>query len=182
MKFQIRKEERNPGYKYNPESTPDKGKKSVSPFLIGLLAVLGMASPASPSDGSVKTAGVPVYNPEVYSVTEMTVIVNKVILNDIDIKMKHQVPLKLKSDDGKVIEFIADGYNADKKLAYEWVAAPDYTKDKKATEILTTNDIALIKNAKFGETMILVIDKKDINKIRQYVSTYMYILKNKEKK
>ena len=181
MKFQIRKEERNPGYKYTPQGSADKRKRTVSPFLIGLLAVLGMASPASSADGSVKTAGVPVYNPEVYSVTEMTVIVDKVILNNIDIKMKHDIPLKLKSPDGKTIEFIADGYNADKKLAYEWVAAPDYTKDKKAAEILTTNDIALINNAMFGDTMILVIDTKDITEIRQYVSTYMYILKNKDK-
>ncbi|NPV00820.1 MAG: hypothetical protein HPY53_05495 [Brevinematales bacterium] len=179
MEFQIRMEDRNPEYSYNPEEIAIKRKKYVSPLLICLFAILGMASSASPAD--VKTAGVPVYNPEVYSVTSMTVIVDKIIQDNIDIKMKHSVPLKLKTDDGKTIEFIADGYNAEKKLAYEWIAAPDYSKDKKATEILTTNDIAFIKNAKFGDTIILVIDKKDKIGMQQYVSTYMYLLKNKDK-
>jgi hypothetical protein len=182
MKFQISKEKRNPEYHINPDSRMEKVKKAAIPLLAGILAVTGISSSVSAAGPDVKTAGVPIYNPTIHSVTEMTVIVDKIILGNIGIKMKHDIPLKLKDSDGHMIEFIADGYNADKKLAYEWVAAPDYSKDKKDKDILTTNETVYIKDSMFGETMILVIEKNDKKGISQYVSTYMYIIKNHDKK
>jgi hypothetical protein len=171
MEFKIRNEHRNPEYRIDPTCPPVKSKKAALPLLIGILAVLGTASSAAPSEVKKITMGEPVYNPTIYTIDEMIARVDDAIHYNINVNMKHDVPLMLKSPDGKqVIEFIADGYNADKKLAYEWVAAPKYAKDKKDSDILSDKENSFISNAMFGDTMILVIDTNDAEEIWVFVS------------
>jgi hypothetical protein len=180
MEFKIQGEERRPVYHINPERHPVRVKKAALPLLFGILTLLGIVSSANPLEIEKTTLGEPVYNPQIYKVTEMAKIADGIILDNLAVKMQHNVPLKLKSADGKVIEFIADGYNADKKLAYEWVAAPGYSKNKNDKAILSTNEIAMIKNTQFGDTMILVLDMKDYIGIRDYTSICTSVLMEKD--
>ena len=182
MEFKIRNEHRNPEYRINPTCPPVKVKKAALPLLIGILAVLGTPSSATPSNVN-PTMGEPVYEPIIYTIDNMIKRVDEAIQYNIDIYMKNHVPLKLKSPDGKqVIEFIADGYSADKNLAYEWITAPNYTKDKKDSDILSAKEISFISNSMFGETMILVINTNDAGIVWKYVSTRMVTLKKSFKK
>ncbi|NPV00821.1 MAG: hypothetical protein HPY53_05500 [Brevinematales bacterium] len=178
MDFRIKSEHRNPEYDIHPERPPQTRKKAALPLLMGILMVFGTTPSAAPLEAEKTTMGEPVYIPTIYTIDEMINRADQAIHFHMTVKMKHHVPLKLKSPDGKqIIEFIADGYNADKKLAYEWITAPGYAKDKNDADILSTKEISFISNSMFGDTMIFIINTNDADLVWDYVSARMITLK-----
>ncbi|MBP7552440.1 MAG: hypothetical protein KA885_03365 [Spirochaetes bacterium] len=99
------------------------------------------------------------------------------------IVFQRDVKLAIQDQTGDVIDFIADGYNAERKIIYELTAYYDFkyaenSKEKiyldPTTDILTTNEKNLIKNFTFGDHYFCVIESDYDESIYSEVDNFAY--------
>ena len=90
-----------------------------------------------------------------------------------DLHIVHDVKLKLTDASGRKIEFVADGYDASKKFAYEITG---YYSGTNAPDELSAAEISKITNSNFGNYRLLIIDEGSqysiSNAIANYFSTH----------
>lgn len=75
------------------------------------------------------------------------------------------------TENGKTIEFTADGCNLEDKIAYEWLSAPGYV-ELSARDRLDESEEKLIKDYRFGGWSIVVI--RAIDDYRLYEELYPF--------
>lgn len=100
-----------------------------------------------------------------------------------DIAFQRDFKLVIQDASGDVIDLIADGYNAEKKIIYELTAYYNFkyaenSKEKiyldPTTDILTTNEKNLIKNFTFGDHYFCVIESDYDESIYSEVDNFSY--------
>ncbi|NPV00822.1 MAG: hypothetical protein HPY53_05505 [Brevinematales bacterium] len=172
MKFEIKKETRGIGYSENQAKTP---KKAIAAAAI-ILGVSILAGYNSVSAGGYAKDGDVAMLPALKNKGEVMQIFKDLFKKKLPMNFKQDYQLKLK-DKNSVIEFEADLYNSDAKIAVEWVSASNYTKNEKTSMILTSDETALIKGYVFDSTYILVIpgiyeyEVKDT--VKKFIDFYM---------
>ncbi|OHD56473.1 MAG: hypothetical protein A2Y33_15205 [Spirochaetes bacterium GWF1_51_8] len=165
-----------------PETrTVSPGKKARFAVMMAFLAIsAGSLFGSTPDPDVPKTAGVP-YDPMIRSIAELNAAVDYRLTNSLNIGMKHNVALKLDDGSGKKIEFIADGYNPEKKIAYEWVSAPEYSTNTMDT-ILDLKELSYLVKNKFGDTFIFVIKQRERSAILTETDIFINDYKTQIKK
>jgi hypothetical protein len=175
MSFIISPVSKEPGYSIDKLPRKKGITKAAALIALSVTAIVtGAAEPPPPLPGKVA------YNPLIYDKDEFTAEVDNLFKFDCHLEMKHDKKIELKTKDGS-ISFIADGYNEKYKIAYEWIALPGYTTNGKPENILSSNEIALIKNYQFDSTYVFIIDKNRLTDIKSAFNGFYIVISKKVK-
>lgn len=162
MAFSIKKETRKPCYSFTVSASVKNGKISNMISAVTILSSIGYFSlfvtscPGLPAAEYVDRNGAIKIVEEELNWNTATPLV-----------FQRDVKLAIQDATGDVIDLIADGYNAEKKIIYELTAYYDFkyaenSKDKiyldSTTDIITTDEKNLIKNFTFGDHYFCVIE------------------------
>lgn len=135
------------------EVKTEKRKRSTAKFAAAavMTALLGITTHAA-ARRIIEMAGdvMPAQISREEAVREMDEHFEKVL----NITMRHDVRLNVRNGSTN-ISFVADGYNSEKKIAYEFIIY-GYTNAAPA-DILTDNEQKLIDGYKVGDTWIVTI-------------------------
>jgi hypothetical protein len=136
-----------------PENRSRTNKSStVLAFILLAATAAGGCSRYYRTPGTVLPVNIPLTAETTRSITE-----NELKLDE-DYGFKNDFKLTIESG-GNRIEFAADGCDPGRKLAYEWVAAPDYGSQPDDAR-LNDDERTLIVDHVFGEWTIFVIDSE----------------------
>jgi len=175
MSFIISPVSKEPGYSIDKLPRKKGITKAAALIALSVTAIVtGAAEPPPPLPGKVA------YNPLIYDKAELAGYLDDMFLWDCNLEMKHDKKIELKTKDGDII-FIADGYNEKYKIAYEWITLPGYTTNGKPENILSSNEIALIKDYQFDSTYIFTIDKNRLTDIKSAFYGFYTVISKKMK-
>jgi hypothetical protein len=93
-----------------------------------------------------------------------------------DITFIRDYPLEI-SNQGTTIEFVADGYNAENKIAYEFIGLDDYYSNINFEDALSPDEINAIKYSRFGEYYIIILQSPYSGIARDIFNNTMYQIK-----
>jgi len=172
MKFEIKKETREMGYTEAKVRRSKKGMAAAA-IILGVSILVGYNS--ANAGGYAKDGDVAML-PELKNKGEVMQIFKDLFKKKLPMNFKQDYQLKLKDKTG-VIEFEADLYNSDAKIAVEWISASNYLKSEKSSMILSSNETALIKAYEFDSTYIIVIPEiyqYEVEKtVKNFIDFYM---------
>ncbi|NPV00817.1 MAG: hypothetical protein HPY53_05480 [Brevinematales bacterium] len=175
MSFKISPVSKEPVYSIDKLPRKKGITKAAALIALSVTAIItGGAEPPPPMPGKVA------YNPLIYDKAELVVYLDEMYKWDCNIEMKYDIKVEIKTKDGN-ISFIADGYKEKYKIAYEWVALPGYTTNGKPDSILSSNEIALIKDYQFDSTYIFIIDKNRLTDIKSAFYGFYTVISKKVK-
>lgn len=153
--FKIKTESRKPNYQ-SAFTYPRKGASLIMGALI-----LASLSNCIPIGGDMVTAGIPAGEPaylQFYSKSNFNSVMNQ-LFNEYNITMENDYTL-VNLDGGSPdtqIDFRADGYNSEKHIAFEWIAAPNY-QEEEDYEQLTDTEMELISSNYYDNTYLVIVD------------------------
>lgn len=137
----------------SPDNHRRSKNKKRAAFVAAIAIVAGAAGGCARyyrTAGTILPPSVPLTAESSRSITETE------MKRDAGYNFTNDYRLKIISD-GKTIEFIADGCDPERKLAYEWVTAPDYDSQPDAAK-LDPAECGLIVERVLGGWTIFVID------------------------
>ncbi|OHD56472.1 MAG: hypothetical protein A2Y33_15200 [Spirochaetes bacterium GWF1_51_8] len=168
MDFQLKKET------FKPEYSADKGKSRKHAFA-AVCIMLGVAIAAgtnSASAGGGPLGGDIAYFPEITNVGEVKIIVDSEFKKHLPINFSTDMKISLKTGQGS-IEFTADLYDKTSGIAFEWTGAKEYGKNLKNSEILSKDEIKLIKDYQFSSNYIVVLSTIYEYDLTEQVKTFI---------
>lgn len=193
MAFSIKKETRKPRYSL-PFHIKGYKTAAVTKIVAGatVMATLNSCSliyGIFGFGGWGVTAGLPAA--EYVDRTEAIEIVEEELKTASPIVFQRDFKLVIQDQTGDVIDLIADGYNAEKKIIYELTAYYDFKYAENSTEkiyldptsdILTADEKNLIKNFTFGDHYFCVIESDYDHDIYYEADhfTYFYYLETQK--
>lgn len=154
--------------------------KASLKIALGLTAAMGLGGcwrwfyPPTGGDPMTTTTCTSV---EPMSKTSAVAIADAMLLEHLGIDMQHDVQLIL-TNGSEAIVFIADGYNASNKIAYEYTAPADYYYSGVENSLLSYDETWLTTAYRFGDHYVINIDGGDANYVEQVMNDFIYCYTN----
>ena len=172
MEFQMKKVTGEPKYTL----LEGKAQKHIFAAVCMMIGVsISVAVTPAPASEIAKDGDI-AYYPSIYDVAQVKKIIDQEFKKHMPVNFTTDKKISIKTGKG-TIEFIADVYQKDSGIAFEWTGAEDYDKDKKSSEVLSKEEMKLIKDYQFGSNYIVTLDTADeyelTEKVGQFIDFYM---------
>jgi len=150
--FLIKRETRSNEYSFT-----EKKRSKVPLGILVFMAIFVLNGTSACGNNVPAKAGVIAYHPTLIgSHTDAYIHLANYAHDRWNLNLVNDYPLKI-TYNGKTVTFIADGYDVSNKIAYEWLAAPEYRTNFSDNIHLSPSEISNIKNSKFGDYYIVPI-------------------------